>query len=1019
MSSMETIVSRDNISEAEVRETHGFSTIIQGDTFNKEAIANLTSSDQYLFRRFGQGPITKIPYRCIHHAFEAQVKANPNEIAAYHLAKSLTYKELDDQATLLASELIANGVKRGDNVGLFVQRSIPMLVGIIGILKAGAAYVPQHIGLAPEKHLKYVTKEAALKVVLTISEFKELVPISSDYVTIVIDEFIKNNESTKTPKLPKIDTSENDTCYIIFTSGTTGMPNGVQVTHGNLCNMLLSSPGNLGMRPGLKVGQILSIAFDMCVWEILGALSNGSTLVIRGKNIQETVSKVDVVISTPTILSSLDIKLCKNVKTAAVAGEPCPRVLAEKWSEFCAFYNSCGPTEVTIVNTAQRFHATDPVLTIGTPMPNTTVYILDENLEPCKIGEPGEMWAGGLCVSKGYINNSVLTNERYVDDPFLKGGRKMFRTRDLGKWTMDGELEHLGRTDDQVKICGFRVELDSVSSIIEKMPQSKRAVTVKVDNRTLATFVSPVGIDKETVKNAVAAELPYYCVPSIVISMAELPMTSRGKIDKRKLLGLIDDHEMQSKTEDKPIQQLNNVVPANLVKKPDNGEEIPDLELVQLPKQKKPFSRIWKGETLMHYYRLFAIMLIVNIGLMIYGATSGNWWLESSVRLDIIAKISLINFTIGILIRQQYIINFLFWLATSIPTSWPLSIRRRAGKVYHFGGIHIGGTVSGTLWFLLFMGTLFYEFFNELSSNYGSLSLLWITSVLSGVLVYMIIMALPKMRAKYHNNFEKTHRFGGWSALALFWLQTIIIVKNQNVEISFGSALLNSFSFWMLVLITFSILLPWLRLKKVKVDITRPSNHVILARFNHGETPFAGSSTTISRDPLMEWHSFANVPEPGKDGFRLTISRAGDWTGELIDDMPEHVWVKGITTAGVGNIDKLFKKVIWVATGSGIGPCLPHLLSQEIPSRLVWATRNPRKTYGDELVDEILDVQPEAIIWDTDANGKPDMVKLAYKVYKDFDAEAIICISNKKLTWKVVYGMESRGIPAYGAIWDS
>lgn len=113
------------------------------------------------------------------------------------------------------------------------------------------------------------------------------------------------------------------------------------------------------------------------------------------------------------------------------------------------------------------------------------------------------------------------------------------------------------------------------------------------------------------------------------------------------------------------------------------------------------------------------------------------------------------------------------------------------------------------------------------------------------------------------------------------------------------------------------------------------------------------------------------------------------------------------------------KKVIWVATGSGIGPCLPHLFSQETPARLIWATRNPRKTYGDELVEEILESQPEAIIWDTDAHGKPDMVKLAYKAYKDFDAEAVICISNKKLTWKVVYGMESRGIPAYGAIWDS
>ena len=184
-------------------------------------------------------------------------------------------------------------------------------------------------------------------------------------------------------------------------------------------------------------------------------------------------------------------------------------------------------------------------------------------------------------------------------------------------------------------------------------------------------------------------------------------------------------------------------------------------------------------------------------------------------------------------------------------------------------------------------------------------------------------------------------------------------------------------------------------------------------------TPFAGSSTAVSRRPLLEWHSFANVPAPGEAGFKLTISRAGDWTGAFIDDAPSHVWVKGIPTAGVGNIEKLFKRVVWIATGSGIGPCLPHLLVQAVPARLVWSTRSPRATYGDALVDEILAVQPDALIWDTNDQGRPDLVRLAHEAYRDFDAEAVICISNKKLTWQVVTGMESRGIPAYGAIWDS
>ena len=323
----------------------------------------------------------------------------------------------------------------------------------------------------------------------------------------------------------------------------------------------------------------------------------------------------------------------------------------------------------------------------------------------------------------------------------------------------------------------------------------------------------------------------------------------------------------------------------------------------------------------------------------------------------------------------------------------------------------------GTIWYLLFLVGLNYHFF----TGVGNVSFLNISIpyLISGILIMMIIMAKPSIRARYHDNFEIMHRFGGWSSLILFWLHNLIFIRENGTGLDSTTTLFNSLSFWCLLAISISVVLPWLRLRKVKVAIESPSAHVALASFNYGVTPFAGSSTALSRNPLREWHSFANIPSPHEAGFRLTISRAGDWTGRFIDDKPTHVWVKGIPTAGVGNIDQLFKRVIWVATGSGIGPCLPHLLSQETPSRLVWATRNPRKTYGDQLVDEILEVQPSAIIWDTDTYGKPDLVKLGYLAYQEFDAEAVICISNKKLTWQVVYGMESRNIPAYGAIWDS
>jgi acyl-CoA synthetase (AMP-forming)/AMP-acid ligase II len=175
-------------------------------------------------------------------------------------------------------------------------------------------------------------------------------------------------------------------------------------------------------------------------------------------------------------------------------------------------------------------------LTIGKPTPNNTVYVLDKNLQPCAIGEVGEMWAGGDCVSAGYIGNEQLTNERYLPDPFLGNGRLMFRTRDLGRWTSDGELEHLGRTDDQVKVRGFRVELDSISAVLESTANCKRAVTLKLDDRHLVAFVSSLAVDVEAAQTAVAESLPYYCTPKFIIALDELPMTSRGKIDKRALM---------------------------------------------------------------------------------------------------------------------------------------------------------------------------------------------------------------------------------------------------------------------------------------------------------------------------------------------------------------------------------------------------------------------------------------------------------------------------------------------------
>ena len=384
-----------------------------------------------------------------------------------------------------------------------------------------------------------------------------------------------------------------------------------------------------------------------------------------------------------------------------------------------------------------------------------------------------------------------------------------------------------------------------------------------------------------------------------------------------------------------------------------------------LPQQQSWLRRVWKRPELMHYNRLIALVLLINVAYL--GAASNGTWFPGEISLVKMSNLIVVNISIAILIRQQYVINWLFKIATSVPTSWPLSIRQQAGKVYHFGGIHVGAAIMGTVWFAAFSTSLMMQYVNGQAGV--SLATVIVTVAILLILLMMIGFATPKYRAKYHDHFELTHRFGGWASLLLFWAQTVLFTNDQRGSLPFGMALLGSLGFWLLLLVTFSVILPWLRLKKVPVEIKRPSSHVALVKFDHGVTPFAGSSTPVSRSPFTEWHSFANVPSPDEEGFRLTISRAGDWTGKLIDDMPSHVWVKGIPTAGVGNIDQLFKRVVWVATGSGIGPCLPHLLTQEVPAKLVWSTRTPRKTYGDELVDEILSVQEDAVIWDTNENG--------------------------------------------------
>ncbi|KAH8588503.1 hypothetical protein B0O99DRAFT_524889 [Bisporella sp. PMI_857] len=368
------------------------------------------------------------------------------------------------------------------------------------------------------------------------------------------------------------------------------------------------------------------------------------------------------------------------------------------------------------------------------------------------------------------------------------------------------------------------------------------------------------------------------------------------------------------------------------------------------------------------------------------------------------------NLTIAILIRQEYIVNALFTVFCAMPISTPLWLRMQCAQVFHLGGLHSGCTIAATTWLIIFSiaATVWHS-----SSVVQVVSYLILTLMLA-----MVVSAYPAFRRHLHDKFEITHRFAGWTILGLFWIQAIFASLDAQGSLTLGDAILRSPVVWMLAVSTFSIIVPWLHLRKVTVRPETLSSHAIRLHFDYC-TPVIGTAVRLSTHPLIEWHAFATIAKPKEKGFSVIISNAGDWTSHQIRTAPTKLWVRGIPTCGVARIVPLFRSIVLVSTGSGIGPCLPIIYAKRAPMRIFWSTRNPEQTFGSAIIDSIKDTDPHAIIHDTKTQGRPDMVAITYRLYKESGAEAVLIISNQKVTQLVVYGLESRGIPAYGAIFDS
>ncbi|KAF9006347.1 hypothetical protein BDZ89DRAFT_1095444 [Hymenopellis radicata] len=401
------------------------------------------------------------------------------------------------------------------------------------------------------------------------------------------------------------------------------------------------------------------------------------------------------------------------------------------------------------------------------------------------------------------------------------------------------------------------------------------------------------------------------------------------------------------------------------------------------------------------YHRLFGIVFISNMAvlivLFIYGADSQR-----------LGLITVTNIFIAILMRQDYVVNALFAIFTSVPPSWPLWFRLLMARVYHLGGVHSGAAVSGTIWLAALAAQVMKEYVHGDGISVATVAVTWVILVfLAGIVTF----AYPSFRSKSHNTFERIHRFLGWTVTALVWVQLVLLTKDWTAGGFLGYALLHSTAFWLMIVSTVSLALPWTRLRKIPVRSVVLSDHAVrlfvdYKVFGFKPAPQPGSFSRISLDPFNEWHAFANFP-------------AGDWTTKVISDPPKEVWIRGTPVFGVLRVNIMFRRVVFVATGSGIGPIAPCLLEQRQPCRLLWTGSNIRKTFGNELVNTVLEAEPGAVLYDTRIHGRPDMVKLTYKIVQDFEAEAVVVISNEPLTKKLVYDLMSRGIPAFGAIWDS
>ncbi|WP_313077157.1 non-ribosomal peptide synthetase, partial [Lacrimispora sp.] len=478
--------------------------------------------------------------------FEEQVDKTPDSIAAVFGTQCITYGELNGKANQLAGKLRAEyEIKPNDFVAVITERSIEMLISIYAILKAGGAYVPLDPEY-PSERIEFILKDCRPKVVLC-GTGKFTIPEDCRQLELA-DE---GSYNASIENLEHVNTA-SDLIYVIYTSGTTGRPKGTMVEHRNVVNLLTHVITDRKINKDSVILQKTSYVFDVSVWELFAPLICGARIVILKSGDEKDPDKIAEVIETnqvtelsfvPSMFKAFVAEIkdndprLKTLEGIQLAGEALSGELVSSYKGPGKLVNYYGPTEDTVYATGYVCNGKEEIIPIGKPIGNTKAYIFQGN-ELCGIGVPGELCLAGEGIARGYLNRPELSAERFVKNPFGEG--KMYRTGDLVCWSLDGNIEYLGRTDEQIKIRGFRVELGEIESRIQEMEDIRETAVIakkarEGDTCICAYVVSEQQVEAKEIRDRLRKVLPDYMVPAYVMQIESIPVTRNGKLDRKAL----------------------------------------------------------------------------------------------------------------------------------------------------------------------------------------------------------------------------------------------------------------------------------------------------------------------------------------------------------------------------------------------------------------------------------------------------------------------------------------------------